>query len=259
MYMEAGLPVLHSHRGSSYGGFVQPVGQSVDDCFWLVEGLMEEARRLNFKRIILTLPPVVYNQRLTNYLEFALFRKHFSYLKREISSVLLLEDDPELNYAKFKPASLRAARKAERSGVEVNLSDDYERFYAILKKNLKIRHNVQPTHTLDELKLLASLFPDRIRLYAAMLQETMIAGVVIFDANPQVTLAFYISHDEDYQEYRAVNLLFRELIADSIKRGFRYLDYGIFTVNMEPNFGLARFKESFGSSGIFRDTLVLDL
>ncbi|HDR05447.1 MAG TPA: GNAT family N-acetyltransferase, partial [Candidatus Marinimicrobia bacterium] len=154
---------------------------------------------------------------------------------------------------------LRAAHKAERNGVTIQISDDYEKFYAILKKNLKIRHNVQPTHSLEELKLLAALYPESIRLYAAMLQETMIAGVVIFDANPQVTLAFYISHDEAYQEYRAVNLLFRELIADSIKRRFRYLDYGIFTVNMEPNFGLARFKESFGSSGIFRDTLVIDL
>jgi hypothetical protein len=27
-------------------------------------------------------------------------------------------------------------------------------------------------------------------------------------------------------------------------------------VNMEPNWGLCRFKESFGASGIFRDTLI---
>jgi len=85
----------------------------------------------------------------------------------------------------------------------------------------------------------------------------MIAGLVMFDANELVTLAFYISHDEAYQEYRGVNVLFKEVIADSIKRGFQYLDFGIFTVNMEPNYGLARFKESFGSGGVFRDTLKL--
>ena len=45
----------------------------------------------------------------------------------------------------------------------------------------------------------------------------------------------------------------------AIERGFRYLDFGIFTVRMEPNFGLARFKESFGASGMFRDTLEIRL
>ena len=57
-------------------------------------------------------------------------------------------------------------------------------------------------------------------------------------------------------EIERQNRLFRDVIEDSIRRGFRYLDFGIFTVNMEPNFGLARFKESFGSSGLFRDTLI---
>jgi len=37
------------------------------------------------------------------------------------------------------------------------------------------------------------------------------------------------------------------------------LDFGIFTVNEDPNMGLARFKENFGASGIFRDTLELHL
>lgn len=207
----------------------------------------------------MTPPPIVYNRRLTNYLEFALFRNHFTYLKREISSVLYLEDSLDTNLQKFKSASLRSARKSERLGIQIRVTDDYSAFYQILLKNLAIRHNVKPTHTLEELIQLKNLYPERIRLYGAYLQEQIIAGIVMFDANPRVTLAFYISHNEDFQEYRAVNLLFREVIADSIQRGFRYLDYGIFTVNMEPNFGLARFKESFGSSGIFRDTLVLDL
>ena len=87
----------------------------------------------------------------------------------------------------------------------------------------------------------------------------MIAGVIMFHCNQLVTLAFYISHDEAFQEFRAVNLLFFEIYRISIEQGFRYLDFGIFTVNMDPNFGLARFKENFGSMGIFRDTFVWEL
>ncbi|MBN2780426.1 MAG: GNAT family N-acetyltransferase [Candidatus Marinimicrobia bacterium] len=254
-----GIRTLHSHRGSSYGGIVQPAGQGVEKNMKIVRALNEYARHEGFNRIVMTLPPDIYCRQLNNYLEFACFRQGYTYLKREISSVLKLENRIEKNIALFKSSNRTAFRRGEKQGVVVRLSDDYRSFYGILKNNLKIRHGVEPTHTLDELLELKRRYPERIRLYGAYIGTAMIAGIVMFDANEQVTLAFYISHDEQYQEYRGVNVLFKDVIADCIKRGFRYLDYGIFTVNMEPNYGLARFKESFGAGGIFRDTLMLDI
>jgi lipid II:glycine glycyltransferase (peptidoglycan interpeptide bridge formation enzyme) len=96
-------------------------------------------------------------------------------------------------------------------------------------------------------------------LWGAFLDNTLIAGVCNFSANSKVVLAFYISHDEDYQEYRAVNQLFYEIMKQYKYEGFSFLDFGIFTVNMDPNWGLGRFKENFGSRGIFRDTFYKEL
>ncbi|HDT12141.1 MAG TPA: GNAT family N-acetyltransferase [Candidatus Marinimicrobia bacterium] len=258
-YQQAGMRVFHSHRGSSFGGFIQSSDMSLDMHLKITETFLNYLNLHDFHRVYVTIPPIIYNRRLSNYTEFSLFRNHFRYLKRDISSVLYLEESIEDNINKFRHSTRTAFRKAMKLGVEVRESDDFASFYDILKKNLKIRHNVQPTHTLDELIDIKQRYPDRIRLYSAYLQDRMIAGIVLFDANVRVTLAFYISHDESWQEYRSVNILFKEVIEDSIKRGFKYLDYGIFTVNMEPNLGLARFKESFGAGGIFRDTLYLDL
>jgi hypothetical protein len=258
-HLEGKQRILYSHRGSSYGGIVQPPNQGVEKNIRMVKSLNRYASDAGFDRIIMTLPPDIYNRQLNNYLEFACFRHGYTYLKREISSVLALEKDIEKNIAKFKSTNRRAFRRGEKMGVRVRITDDYAGFYAILKNNLKIRHGVDPTHTLEELIDITSRYPDRVRLYGAFLNDIMIAGIVMFDANERVTLAFYISHDERYQEYRGVNVLFKDVIADSIVRGFNYLDYGIFTVNMEPNYGLARFKESFGAGGVFRDTLMLDL
>jgi len=258
-YQQAGMRIFHSHRGSSFGGFVQQSDMSLDMHLKIIESFLYYLNKHDFHRVIVTIPPIIYNRRLSNYTEFSLFRNHFRYLKRDISSVLYLEESIDDNIAKFRQSTRTAFRKALKMGVFVRESDDFASFYDILKKNLKIRHNVQPTHTLNELINIRQRYPDRIRLYSAYLKERMIAGVVLFDANDKVTLAFYISHDESWQEYRSVNILFKEVIGDSIKRGFKYLDYGIFTVNMEPNLGLARFKESFGAGGIFRDTLYLDL
>ena len=254
-----GKRALVSHRGSSYGGIVQPMNQGVEKNMEIVKSLNKYAKEQGFDTLVMTLPPDIYNHQLNNYLEFACFRNGYTYLKREISSVLKLEDHIDKNLAKFKSTHRTAYRRGVKMGVKVKETNDYETFYAILENNLNIRHGVTPTHTLKELKKLKKLYPESIRLYGAYLGETMIAGIVMFDANEQVTLAFYISHNEAYQEYRGVNVLFKEVIEDSIKRGFQYLDYGIFTVNMEPNYGLARFKENFGAGGVFRDTLKVEL
>ena len=179
----------------------------------------------------------------------------YQYLKREVSSILFLEDSIEENLTKFNPAHRQAVRKAQRMNVDVRQTDDVESFYEILRKNLKTRHGVEPTHTVAELKNLHTLFPDHIQLNGAFVKDNMIGGVVNFIANNDVILAFYISHDEDYQEYRPINLLFYEIFRWAISNNYSVFDFGIFTVNEEPNMGLAKFKEKFGASGIFRDTL----
>lgn len=48
----------------------------------------------------------------------------------------------------------------------------------------------------------------------AFLNNEMLAGVCNFSVNKNVVLAFYISHDEAFQEYRPVNLLFYEIMKD---------------------------------------------
>ncbi len=251
--------ILISHPGASMGSFVTPADLSFSDALQLVDQLNLYLKKQKFSRARITLPPIIYNQRKTNYIDYSLLRSGYKYVKREVSSILFLEDSIEKNVNQFKPSHRQALRKAQRSGLVVNNSDDFNSFYNILKKNLSNRHNVKPTHTVDELLKLKKLFPKNILLHAAFLNNTMVGGVINFVANKNVILAFYISHNESYQEHRPINLLFYEILKDAIRNNFKVFDFGIFTVNEEPNMGLAKFKENFGSSGVFRDTVTLDL
>ena len=253
--IESDKKVLVSHPGASMGSFVTPEDLSFSDALQLVNQLNIYIKKQKFSGIRITLPPIIYNKRKTNYIDYSLLRYGYKYEKREVSSILFLEDSIEQNVNKFKPSHRQALRKAQRLGLVIKNSDDFNSFYNILKKNLKNRHNVNPTHTVDELLKLKKLFPKNILLHAAFLDNKMIGGVINFIANSNVILAFYISHDENYQEYRPINLLFYEILKDAINNNFKVFDFGIFTVNEEPNMGLAKFKENFGSSGIFRDTL----
>jgi len=254
-----GKRILVSHPGSTVGSFVVPENLSIADAMSMSEALVTYVKENNFSGIRITLPPTLYQRRLSNYMDFSFFKQGFTYSKRDVTSILFLEDSLDKNLEKFKSSHLRAVRNAQEKGVNVRQSNDIDSFYHILEQNLKIRHGVSPTHTLAELKNIHALFPDRINLFAAFVKNVMVAGVVNFVVNDHVVLAFYISHDEAYQEFRAVNLLFYSIFDWAIQQGFRIYDFGTFTVNEEPNMGLGRFKENFGASGIFRDTIELKL
>ncbi len=251
--------VFSSHSGASYGGFVYNIDLNLKDAFELVQGLINYADEFNFNKIQLTIPPIIYESKYSNYIDFALIKNGFIYLKREISSVVQLDIKEGQLLSTYRAEARTAVNKSIKEGVIIKECKAFDEYYEILKKNLKLRHNVTPTHTVEELKKLKKMFPDEIRLWGAFLDKKLIAGVCNFSANPKVVLAFYISHDEKYQEYRAVNLLFYEIMKKYQEEGYRFLDFGIFTVNMDPNWGLARFKENFGARGIFRDTLYKDL
>lgn len=253
-----GALILNSHGGASYGGFVYPSQCNIRDAFLMTEKLIEHALHNGFDAIQITLPPIMYSKHVSNYVDFALIKNDFTYAKREISSIVDLRNPKGIEH-EFRPEARTALNKARKSGILIKKSNDFQAYYEILKKNLHMRHGVKPTHTLEELIDLSYRFPNDIQLWGAFLDEVMIAGVCTFAANSQVILAFYISHDEAYQEYRAVNLLFATIMEESAKQGFSHLDFGIFTVNMDPNWGLGRFKENFGSRGVFRDTLLKKL
>ncbi len=256
---EDGSSVLVSHRGASFGGFVHKDNLSLKQAFELTESLIEHCRKNWIDKIIITHSPFVYQNTYNNYIDFAFMRTGFKYLKREVSSIVALNVKEKEVFALFKPEARTAARKAGKAGVIIRESDDFEDYYRILKNNLALRHNVKPAHSLPELLRLHKLFPEKVYLVGAYLKDRLIAGVVNFECNEKVVLVFYISHDPDYQNYRAVNLLFYEIMKRGISKGFSYLDFGLFTVNMEPNWGLGRFKENFGARGILRDTFYKDL
>ena len=246
--------VFHSHPGASYGGVVLPADARLDEIVEFVDILIQNARMFHCNRIIMTVPPIYYNSKYSSYVDFALFANGFSYRIRELSSVVDLQPGPEQIYYHFPDTVKRAIRKAEREGVLVKESDDIKPYYNILKNNLEMRHNVKPTHTLEELEYLHKLFPERIKLYAAEFRDEMIGGIVTFACNPRVNLAFYIAHNHSFQSVRPVDSIIWHLIQESYRQGFSYLDFGTFTLRMQPNWGLCRFKEKFGACGIFRDT-----
>jgi hypothetical protein len=247
---------FRSYPGASYGGPVLGDGLGLGKIEQILDALLDYCRGEGFCGVEMTLPPKVYFRRPHDYIDFALLRRGFAYRKRELTAVIDLKRLGEEVDLGFRSSARRGVRKARNGGVTVEENNDFSLFYPVLETNLKDRHGVSPTHTVDELYRLEKLLGrECIRQFIARGESgDVLAGMVMFHCNPRVTLAFYISHDERYQELRPVNMVYREVIAWARESGYSYLDLGTFTLNMEVNYGLCRFKESFSARGRFRDT-----
>jgi hypothetical protein len=259
----AGGITLVSYPGASYGGLVYPPDLSFSRAYHLVETLLRYVRAEGFKSLTLTPAPSIYASLPADVLHFHLLKAGFRYLKREITQAIPLNFAPDDAFDTLCNKTRTAVRKAKKSGLQVDedleLSDaNLETFYPLLYDNRK-RLGVTPTHTLDELKRLRDLIPEKLSLSLVKHGKRAIAGILNFVCNRRVLLIFYVCHDWEYQELRPVPLLVYSTMLWAQKRGFRFLDFGTSTLNMEPNWGLLKFKENFGSLGYFRDTFTIDL
>jgi len=247
---------FRSYPGASYGGLVLNDSLGLGRIEKIIDELMAYCRAQGWAGIEMTPPPIVYYRRPNNYLDFSLLKRGFDYRKRELTAVIDLSRLGEELRLGFRSSALRGVRKAVKSGVVVEENPDFSLFYHVLESNLQQRHDVRPTHTLEELERLRNLLGwDRIRQFIATKDGEVLAGMVMFHCNPRVTLAFYISHDQEHQALRPVNLVYMEVIKWAKQMGYHYMDLGTFTLNMDVNHGLCRFKESFSAMGIFRNTL----
>ena len=86
---------LISHPGASMGSCVVPENLAFVDALELTEKLVSYALEDEIDRIQITLPPIIYNKRISQYLDFAYQKSGFIYLKREVTSILFLENDIE--------------------------------------------------------------------------------------------------------------------------------------------------------------------
>lgn len=146
------------------------------------------------------------------------------------------------------------ANKARTEGIIAEESNDFAAFWKILEDNLMQTYQAKPVHTLEEMLLLKSRFPEQIRLYVAKLGEETLGGSLLY-ITPQVVHSQYISATPKGKHMHAIDAIFRKILQEDYK-DCKYLDFG--TSNEEGgkvlNTSLIYQKEGFGGRGVVYDT-----
>ena len=247
---------LWSHRGLTFGSWlVPPKHFDVTVMIEVMDATVAWMKDNGLKRLVYKAVPHIYHRYPCEEDLYALFRHHASLIETNISTTIDLLCPLPLDRGNKSGAN--AARKA---GITVGPSEDWQQYWHLLSSLLDERYDTRPVHTLDEILLLQSRFPDDIRLYTATLDGELLAGVVMYLSAP-VAHCQYIGASPRGKESKALTLLFDYLIQEGTRLGYRYFDFGISNEDHGRylNEGLVQQKSRLGGRGIVYNTFEITL
>ncbi|MFA5044458.1 MAG: GNAT family N-acetyltransferase [Paludibacter sp.] len=241
--------ILYSHEGLTYGGFLMSDKVTTTEMLEVIILVNKFLRDKGIVKVVYKPIPYIYHKIPAQEDLFAIFKLcDAQIIGRNISSTIY-----QNNKIKFIESRKSGIRKAINNNIKIKSSNDYESFWRILYDNLQNKYGKAPVHSLDEIKLLASRFPENIILYLAYKDEIAIAGTLLY-ITTQVIHTQYISANFEGKEMGALDLLFDYLI-NKVYLSYPVFDFGQSTENMGKilNESLIFQKEGFGGRGMMYD------
>lgn len=245
---------LVSHNGLTFGGLVYNHKMRLSTMLELFKELINYSQDRGFKNIYYKSMPHIYHSIPSEEDLYALKTNDFKLIRRDVSSAINLDD--KIPFSKGRKKNIL---KSLDNGVEVKKSDSFKDFMLIVEKNTLNKYHTNPTHSGKEMELLATNFPENIKLFVAEKKGKILAGVIIYESQ-NVAHAQYQSSTNEGLVNRAIDLIFDFLINNYYKDK-KYFDFGISTENNGNflNVGLMDFKERFGARAIVHDFYELNL
>lgn len=249
--------VFWSPVGASYGSFVTK-DIHFDLALEIVDSFMDFSRGKYFKDVYLIPPPIIYSRKISQHLEYAMLYRKFDFELHYISHSIDLTRTKDILSDCDKTARKTIHKIFREQKISIRESDDFVNFNRILIEN-KARHNVKPTHSLEDMLRLKELLPDNIKLQMVYYYDEPIAGSLLFICNSKVVLCFYNMLLYEYEYLKPIYLIMYETMKWAKDNGFDWVDIGVSQDTsaedpMTPQLGLIAFKERFNARGILRST-----
>jgi hypothetical protein len=249
---------LHSHQGLTYGGLVVDRSMTTPLMLELFGALLAALRAQGLVRLHYKTIPSLYHLCPAEEDRYALFRHDARLSRRDVLAVIR-----HGARAPVQTRRLRGARKAQAAGALVagETSDAaWAEYWEVLAENLLGRYGVPPVHSLEEIRRLAALFPENIRLFTIRQHGAVVAGTVLYQS-AAVSHVQYIASSAQGRAAGALDLLFTGLIDQQLSPTRPWFDFGISNEQQGRvlNTGLIDMKEGFGARALVHDFYTVDL
>lgn len=249
---------VYSHQGLTFGGLVFASGVGAELSLSIFGEVLRFFQSTGCSRLVYKPIPWIYPSAPSQEDLYALFRHGATLVRRDVTTTIDYRAP-----GGFSSRRRRGIRKSQRAGLTVSQTHRWADYWEMLTRLLQERHGAKPTHSLDEITLLAARFPDNIKLFTAQgagpPEGEVVAGVVIFESR-FVAHAQYIAAAPAGREVGALDAVFEHVIM-RFQHEKRYFDFGI--SNEEDgrvlNCGLVKQKEEFGGTSVVHELYALPL
>ena len=243
-----------SHNGLTYGGLLLPNDTTTEAVLNIFDALQRYLlSNTTATRIIYKPTPHIYHSYPCEEDLYALFRNGATLAERKVSSAITLN--------KALPISgRRKLTNSVKNSLRIIESDNFSLFWHILKERLQEKYNVAPVHSIEEITLLKSRFPENIKLYCVADDNgNTLGGVVLFVTRSVVHMQ-YSATTEEGRRISALDYLYEELT----QKHFADKEYFDFGISVEDggrylNSGLIAYKERLGGRAVVYDTYIIDI
>ncbi|WP_299128917.1 FemAB family protein [uncultured Winogradskyella sp.] len=247
---------VYAHQGLTYGGFIFTNDLSSTEKGEISNAVVDYFKAEGIANLFIKGIPSFYNTQHTED-EKKLLLTHGAKIYRQ-DKVLAIDYSKPFTIHKTK---LKNYRKNSSKGFVIEQTDDFLPFWNdVLIPRLKDKHNASPVHSLNEIELLASRFPNNIKQFNIYLDNEILAGITIFDKG-MVVKSQYGATTKRGEKERALEYLFLHLIYKYKDEGKSFFSMG--TVREDNalgyNEGLLKQKEELGCVVYSQDFHRLDL
>ncbi|EPR73895.1 hypothetical protein ADIWIN_1065 [Winogradskyella psychrotolerans RS-3] len=243
-----------SHQGLTYGSFVLQDKSKFFYAFEAFKAMLAFYESESIKQFEIKVIPTFYNRMLADELDYFLYKANAELLKKEV--LMVIDYAHKLRFQKNRREGLN---KALRSGLELKVDTNFSEFWnSVLIPNLDKKHGVKPVHSLEEIELLASRFPENIKQVNIYKDGKVVAGTTVFltetTVHPQ-----YVSGNTDKNAFGSLDLAY-DFIINKMCDYKRYFDFNISSEDngKKINEGLIFWKESCGARAHTANTYLLE-
>ena len=237
---------LFSHQGLTYGGLVLGQKAKLSTTISIFQSILKFLNENDFRTLTIKELPDFYCDTFSNELDYCLFILKAKLIRKDSLSVIDLTKPYFIT--KTRKESIR---RGEKNRLIIKEELNFELFWnEILIPNLDKKHQVKPVHTIEEMVLLQSRFPNNIRHFNVYHNDKIVAGTTVFITD-KVAHPQYISGNSQKNELGSLDYLYHHLITDVFKDN-QIFDFGISNEaqGMKINEGLLFWKESFGAKTV---------
>lgn len=247
--------IFCTHRGLTYGGLLMDEDVTQADVLKLFDDLNAYLRHEGFRKVLYRAIPWVYHRLPSEEDLYAMFWKCGARLQQRMSgTVIVMQENMP-----WRKDHRRRLRQATAAGIRVEAGGSLEAFWPLLNDNLMQKFNAQSVHTLDEILLLKSRFPENIVQYNAFLGDEIVGGITFYVMG-HVLHGQYSGTNDKGKKYGAMEAIYDQVMYRDFTH-IRYLDFG--TSNelggKVLNEGLIAHKEGYGGRTVSYDTYEWDV